>query len=192
MTEIWDDPWFRKLNPVSKDLWRYINDRCDCAGFWQVDEEQAAFYIDCNPEQINAGLIELEERIICRAGWLWMPDFIKEQGNIPLSPKTKNAHKGIVRRLLERKEFSDLTEVLIKGQKQFLWDKDDMTMPSGNGKGNSKGNRGGVGGKTKLYPIKGVNCSKCGMPAVFIDRTGSYDHPYCANCMPEKVKVDYY
>jgi len=44
--------------------------------------------------------------------------------------------------------------------------------------------------KIKLYPIRGKNCSKCGMPAVY--RTGgSYDWFYCAEHMPEKVKEKY-
>lgn len=50
--------------------------------------------------------------------------------------------------------------------------------------------------KTKLYPIKGRFCAetrngrRCGMPAVY-KSDGTYDHYYCTECMPEKVKVKY-
>jgi len=47
--------------------------------------------------------------------------------------------------------------------------------------------------KTKLYPITGKICSKegCGLPAVYKDTTGSYDHYYCAKHLPEKVRKLY-
>ena len=44
--------------------------------------------------------------------------------------------------------------------------------------------------KQMLYPIKNKFCEKCGMPAVF--RTGgTYDHYYCTEHMPDKVKAKY-
>ena len=50
--------------------------------------------------------------------------------------------------------------------------------------------------KQKLYPIKGKFCGEtkngkpCGMPAVYRSG-GNYDHYYCRDCMPEKVKAKY-
>ena len=47
--------------------------------------------------------------------------------------------------------------------------------------------------KTKLYPISGKTCGKqgCSLPAVYKDSSGSYDHYYCGNHMPESVKANY-
>ena len=45
-------------------------------------------------------------------------------------------------------------------------------------------------GRQKLFPIKGKTC-RCGMPAVYVDRSGNYDHFYCEECMPDKVKKKY-
>lgn len=44
--------------------------------------------------------------------------------------------------------------------------------------------------KAKLFPIPGKNC-QCGMPAVYTDTSGSYDHHYCQEHMPDKVKAVY-
>ncbi len=50
-----------------------------------------------------------------------------------------------------------------------------------------------VGKKTKLYPIPGKICEKkgCGLPAVYKDTSGNYDHYWCSKHMPEKVKELY-
>ena len=45
--------------------------------------------------------------------------------------------------------------------------------------------------KIKLYPIKGKNCHKCGMQAVWIDTSGEYDSNYCGDCMPTKLQERY-
>jgi len=48
-------------------------------------------------------------------------------------------------------------------------------------------------GKTRLFPIAGRTCSRdgCGMPAVYKDASGAYDHYYCSNHLPQKVKELY-
>lgn len=53
-TTKWDDPWFRKLSPEMKCFWGYICDRCDAAGVWAVDMEQAAFSIGA---KLDAGKV---------------------------------------------------------------------------------------------------------------------------------------
>jgi hypothetical protein len=48
------------------------------------------------------------------------------------------------------------------------------------------------GNKTKLYPIPGRVCGErgCGLPAIY-KAGGEYDHYYCAEHMPDKVKEKY-
>jgi len=52
---------------------------------------------------------------------------------------------------------------------------------------------GGSEAKTKLFPISGKTCSRedCGLPAVYKDSSGGYDHFFCSDHMPEKVKAKY-
>ena len=47
MTDInkWSDgSWFRKLDPEEKVFWFYIHDKCDQAGVWIQDFEEASFF----------------------------------------------------------------------------------------------------------------------------------------------------
>ncbi|MFH1739019.1 MAG: hypothetical protein ABIH23_08420 [bacterium] len=44
-TELWRQGWFRRLDPVLKCFTRYLFENCDCAGFWEIDLERAAFEI---------------------------------------------------------------------------------------------------------------------------------------------------
>ena len=43
-TDCWSKKWFRHLKTNSKLLWLYILDKCDCAGVWEIDLEQATFF----------------------------------------------------------------------------------------------------------------------------------------------------
>ncbi|MDR0330163.1 MAG: hypothetical protein LBH93_00425 [Chitinispirillales bacterium] len=45
--ECWDDPWYQDLSPAMKCLWKYICDKCDCAGVWKVNQKLAEFQIGC-------------------------------------------------------------------------------------------------------------------------------------------------
>ena len=45
--------------------------------------------------------------------------------------------------------------------------------------------------KTKLFPIAGKNCEKCGVPAVWKNATGAYDHCYCLEHSPQAVRDKY-
>lgn len=47
-SDIWDDPWFRKLPCAYKEFWRFICDKCDSAGVWKVDSDSAVFFIGEN------------------------------------------------------------------------------------------------------------------------------------------------
>lgn len=44
-SDIWDDPWYRKLPPVYKLLWNFLCNKCDIAGVWKTDFEMAGFCI---------------------------------------------------------------------------------------------------------------------------------------------------
>jgi hypothetical protein len=44
-TEKWNDPWFRRLHPDTKLVWDFITCRCDAAGVWEPDREDAEFRI---------------------------------------------------------------------------------------------------------------------------------------------------
>lgn len=56
-----------------------------------------------------------------------------------------------------------------------------------------KKEEGANSGKAKLFPISGKTCSKrdCPFPAVYKSTGGAYDHWYCTEHLPDKVKEKY-
>lgn len=122
----WDDPWFRRLSPAAKLLFQFICDRCDCAGFWEIDLDAAAFHIGIprtgsdlttGPAwTADAALDELcvkpkgyaspKVRLNQDKSWLYVTNFLHHQGNWPLNPKN-NSTTGILRCFASRGEFGD-------------------------------------------------------------------------------------
>ena len=87
-TEVWDKQWFRKLPPKMKCFWKFLCDRCDIAGVWDADFDQASFMIG---EAIDASDMEaFGERVVMLDEGHWhLTTFIEFQ--------YKNSLKSTVR-----------------------------------------------------------------------------------------------
>lgn len=74
-----------------------------------------------------------------------------------------------------------------RGNKVKNWKQKLITWNSF-GNGGSRKNK-----KTKLFPIPGKNCSKqgCGMPAVYKNSSGAYDHFTCMSHAPAQIQETY-
>jgi len=98
-TDIWDKEWFMGLDASCKLAWLYIKDRCDCAGFWDINMRLLRFQIgfDVILEDLERAF---EGRImVLDNGRLWIRKFIEfQQGTTELNESNK-AHLGIIRRL---------------------------------------------------------------------------------------------
>jgi len=134
-TEKWDKPWFYNASPVAKLLFMYSCEHCDRAGFWEPNFKQAADTIGVNIEMIEAAFDEIQHQFIQDGGWVWIPDFLYHQGNLPLYPE-KNAHKGIIRLLRQHIDgFQGQVRKLLEHYgipfEETLWHSDGMAMPSG-------------------------------------------------------------
>lgn len=97
-TEIWNDPWFRKLSLEAKTFWRFLLDRCDAAGYWKKDYEMSTF--QCGFEMTDEVILEInngKERIKDHGMHLEVVDFISFQyGTLKADV---NPHKPIIRLL---------------------------------------------------------------------------------------------
>jgi hypothetical protein len=110
-TAKWDDPWYRRLAPAAKLVYSYLCDKCDCAGFWEVDWEAVAFQTglrrgDAGESETHAAwtiegaMEEIEhadsEKILYSGdgSWLFVINFLHRQGNWPLKTAT-NVTAGI-------------------------------------------------------------------------------------------------
>ena len=56
-TDKWDDKWFRSLNPLKKIMFIFLCDKCDLAGFYEIDLEDLSFRVKAEEEEIS----EMEE-----------------------------------------------------------------------------------------------------------------------------------
>lgn len=75
-TKIWDKPWFRKLCPKLKETWRYLCDRCDHAGVWDIDLETLSHFVgeavtfDEIKNNLSKQIIQLSETKILVKGFI--------------------------------------------------------------------------------------------------------------------------
>jgi len=171
LAEKWDDRWFRRLDPMEKLAFLYLCDRCDCAGFLEVDIEKFAFETRVSEsdwieilglegsgkglEGSGKGLegSRLSEKVVLHGRWVWVKNHIRHQKNLPLSSKN-SMHKGIVQRLADHsdiKEVADFMDTHVANLTDFCRPHPDPTMTlervTGKGKGKGKGN--GKGGDCK-------------------------------------------
>lgn len=138
-TEKWSDPWFRKLQPLSKLVLLFIQDNCDVAGFWEIDIEAVAFMCKLPDDKIR-GLFEglnqsqegLGKVLIQRGSYVWLKDFVSEQKNLPLNP-LNNAHRKVISCINARSEFeeaqlllsdTDQTHRACVSRKEAVWIRD--------------------------------------------------------------------
>jgi len=143
LAEKWQDLWFRKLLPLEKLLFLYICDNCNIAGIWEVDLEQAAFFI-------GTDLISIEGAYKGLAGGyetlnnnrIWLKNFLEYQRNTPLNPNNA-AHATIINLLLPYKDLSEnilqlLSTEPIKGLTRGLQSPLSISIGKGKGKSTSK------------------------------------------------------
>lgn len=129
----WDDPWFRELAGSHKLVFLYILDRCNNAGFWEVDEAALAFHTKLEPKHFEGAFKALERGLQGASGWVWVKNFLKHQKNDQLNPANP-AHRQIIALLKDQAErFPDSKSLLPKGATKGL------QSPIGIGKGKSKG-----------------------------------------------------
>lgn len=93
-TQIWEKEWFMALSPKLKCLWRYLTERCDQSGVWEVNWALASLYIG---EQVaSQDLKKFGDHVeILPNGKVFIPDFINFQYGA-LSEKSP-AHKPVFR-----------------------------------------------------------------------------------------------
>ena len=131
----WDDPWFRSLPGSHKLVFLYIVDRCNNAGFWEVDEGAMAFQTQLKTDHISGAIKGLTRGLLGADGWVWVKNFLRHQKNSELNP-SNNAHRQIIELIKQQVErFSDIPEF-----QDFLAPYKGLISPIGTGKG--KGEEG--------------------------------------------------
>ena len=144
-SEKWKDPWFRKLTPYEKLMCLYLYDRCDIAGFWEIDLESAAFEIGISHADILEAVKGLERCYETNGDYIWIKRFVRFQGNKDLNENNR-AHVGIMRLLREREGFSENVSRVLNGiDLPSPYDGASMPLLRSQGISTSKGTGKGVG-----------------------------------------------
>ena len=105
-TSKWEDQFFRRLSPTAKLLYWYMWDRCDIAGFWEIDFETAAFCIGEREDRLREAIKELSNRFLTDKKTLWLKTFLKHQKNANLKTNVK-PHIGIIRKIAAHKSLRE-------------------------------------------------------------------------------------
>jgi len=134
ITEKWDDKWFRSLTVDEKLLFNYFCDKCNLAGFLEIDTDKIVFDTGLTGEEVLGALKGLSRGLLGANDWIWVKNFLRHQKNLPLNPEN-NAHKHIISKINEQSERFGLTKITA-----FLGANEGLFSPIGKGKG--KGNKG--------------------------------------------------
>ena len=103
-TEKWDDKWFRQLSPNAKVLYWYVWDKCNIAGFWEVDLEGALFHTKIPQRGIEGAYKELARGFLANGDYVWIRKFLYHQRNLPLN-ENNPSHRGILKVINEFKSI---------------------------------------------------------------------------------------
>lgn len=114
-TEEWQAPAFRRLPPDAKLLLRYLRDACDIAGFFEWDVDGIIFHTGLDESRIKAAREALASTLETNGKYVWMPDFVILQNNWPFNKKN-GCHRGIIKLLEARMDFSPLVVRLLDGK----------------------------------------------------------------------------
>lgn len=133
-TDKWSDPWFQSLSYGTKLVFMYFLDKCNNAGFYEENINEACFHLGITQDQYKGALKGLGRGIKGASGWYWIKNFLKHQKNLPLNAENP-AHKQIIFLISEQvPRFSDETEF-----KEFIAPMKGLLSPIGKGIG--KGNK---------------------------------------------------
>lgn len=141
-TAKWDDPWFRGLQGAHKLIFLYVIDRCNNAGFWEVDEDALIFHTKLDKKHLEGAWKALERGLIGASGWTWVRRFLRHQKNELLNSENP-AHKQIISLLHDQVErFGGNSSF-----QEFIAPYKGLLSPIGIGNGKGQGNGNGTGKK---------------------------------------------
>jgi len=148
-TEKWDDVWFSNLSPLQKLLFIYCCDRCDIAGFLEINFRKISFEIGEKQSTIEGAFKGLSRGLLAsRNGrFIFVRNFVKHQKNGKLNPDNR-CHKSILEKINEKQHLFDfqILEIINKGEDLSPLEGASKPQVRAYSNSNSNSNKGGVGG----------------------------------------------
>ena len=106
----WDDVWFSQLTMEEKVMFMYLCDKCDIAGFFEVNKVLAT--LQTGIKDVDETIKVLSKSVIYRDGYVWIKKYIKHQKNLPINTRN-GAHKAIIKCIEEQiSRFPEVYETL--------------------------------------------------------------------------------
>lgn len=108
-TDKWSDEWFSSLNPMQKLVFLFMVDKCDNAGFFEINSRLNSFMIGITEKDYLVAVKGLEKGFLWGKDGkkIWIKKFLLHQKNWPLN-ETNNAHKQILNIIeLNQKNFEE-------------------------------------------------------------------------------------
>lgn len=93
----WNDEWFSNLKPLEKLVFLYLTDRCDNAGFFEINKRLDAFLVGISEDEFISYLKIIRKCYVASKDGkkVWLKNFLKHQRNFPLNNEN-NAHRQII------------------------------------------------------------------------------------------------
>lgn len=141
--EKWNDEWFSNLKPLEKLVFMYLIDKCDNAGFFEINKRIDAFLIGIAEDDFLSNLRAIKKTYIPSTDGrkIWIKNYLFYQKNLPLNPDN-NAHKQIIKIVLSNIKIFNYDF-------NYLGANEGLFSPIGKGniigKGNGNVEEGGVG-----------------------------------------------
>jgi len=77
-TTRWDDPWYRNLSPLAKNLWDWVTDKCSLIGIIDLDLKAASFHIGARITEKHLDEIKSRLKTVPPGKWL-IKQFVRFQ-----------------------------------------------------------------------------------------------------------------
>lgn len=96
-TNKWDDAWFSELSNDAKILFYYISEKCNNAGFYEINKKIMLVQTNLNEARSRECFTEIKKAYVMSVDkkTIWLKNFIKHQRKLPLKENVSN-HKQII------------------------------------------------------------------------------------------------
>jgi len=138
----WDDVWFSQLTMEQKVMFIYLCDKCDIAGFLEINEKIAS--LQTGVDDVRGAIESLSKSVLYKDGYVWIKKYLKHQKNLPINLRN-GAHKAIIKSIAEHIDrFPEIFEHLPISTSETI--KDALV-------------EGGGGGASPPFTGKGIGIS---------------------------------
>lgn len=96
--EKWDDAWFCNLSNDAKVLFYYISEKCDNAGFYEINKKVLLVQTNLTEAKSRDCFTEIKKSYVMSVDkkTIWLKNYIKHQRKLPLK-ESVTSHRQLIR-----------------------------------------------------------------------------------------------